>query len=110
LQIGPAAPVGPLFLLLFVAGACISGQQVQMYTVAAYTYPTRIRSTGIGTALGVARPGGILSSFAGPVLLAFGGGLTPFFTGIGLVLTLTFVGVLLLGSHLPPSRTRRARH
>jgi AAHS family 4-hydroxybenzoate transporter-like MFS transporter len=109
MPIGPAAPVLPLFVLLFVAGAGISGLQVNMYSVAAHTYPTRIRSTGVGAALGVARPGGILSAFAGPVLLAFGGGLAPFFTGIAAVLAFALVGVLLLRSHLRPASVSAGR-
>jgi AAHS family 4-hydroxybenzoate transporter-like MFS transporter len=108
LPIGPSAAELPLFALLFLAGACISGLQVNMYSIAAYTYPTQIRSTGVGSALGFARPGGILSSYAGPVLLAFGGGLATFFTGVAAVLAVTLLGVLLLRSHLPPPAERSA--
>jgi MFS transporter, AAHS family, 4-hydroxybenzoate transporter len=103
LPIGPAAAVAPLFILVFVAGFCIPGLQVQMYTVAAHAYPTRIRATGVGSALGIARLGGIVSSFAGSLLLGLGEGLTPFFTSIGMVLLLTLTGVVLLRSHLPPA-------
>lgn len=104
--IGPTADLVPLFVLVFIAGACISGQQVQMYTVTANAYPTRIRATGVGSGLASARLGGVLSSFAGSVLVKIGGGVAPFFTGIAAVLLLTLLGVLLLRCHLEPTYRR----
>jgi AAHS family 4-hydroxybenzoate transporter-like MFS transporter len=91
-----------LMSCLLVAGAGISSVQVQMYTVAASAYPTRLRATGVGWALGTARLGGVLSAFAGSVVQTLGNGLRPFFTGIALVLVLTFAGLWLLRRHLPP--------
>ena len=108
--IGPSASLVPLYAAVFVAGACINGQQVQMYTLAAHAYPTRIRATGVGSGLACARLGGILSSFAGSVLVHAGGGVAPFFTGIAAVLLLTLAGVALLRCHVPPLVTREGAH
>src|SRR5437867_655739 len=47
--------------------------------------PTPCRSTGIGLALGVGRTGGILSAFAGSVLLAYAGA-AGFFGAVGTVM------------------------
>ncbi len=93
-----------LMALLLVAGAGVSGVQVQMYTVAASAYPTQLRATGVGWALGTARLGGVLSAFAGSVVQTLGTGLRPFFTGIALVIVATFTGIVLLRRHLPPRR------
>jgi len=93
-----------LMACLLIAGAGVSGVQVQMYTVAASAYPTQLRATGVGWALGTARLGGVLSAFAGSVVQMLGSGLKPFFTGIAVVILATFTGVLLLRRHLPPRR------
>jgi AAHS family 4-hydroxybenzoate transporter-like MFS transporter len=49
----------------FCAGFCISGGQKSVIALAAIYYPTPIRSTGVGWALGVGRLGGI----GGPLLI-----------------------------------------
>src|SRR4029453_10962869 len=61
-----------LMTLLTIARACTSSVQVQMYTVAASAYPTELRATGVGWALGTARLGGVLSAFSGSVAQAPG--------------------------------------
>jgi AAHS family 4-hydroxybenzoate transporter-like MFS transporter len=101
-----ATPEANLALMgcLLIAGVGVSGVQVQMYTVAASAYPTQLRATGVGWALGTARLGGVLSAFAGSVVQALGSGLRPFFTSIALVVVATFVGIALLRRHLAPRR------
>jgi MFS transporter, AAHS family, 4-hydroxybenzoate transporter len=103
-----AGPEDNLALMgcLLIAGACVSGTQVQMYTVAASAYPTQLRATGVGWALGTARLGGVLSAFAGSVVQGLGSGLKPFFTGIAIVIVATFTGIALLKRHLPPRQRR----
>jgi AAHS family 4-hydroxybenzoate transporter-like MFS transporter len=96
-----------LMILLLLAGAAVSGTQVQMYTVAASAYPTELRATGVGWALGVSRLGGILSAYSGSAVQKLGTGLAPFFTAIALVLILTLAGVVLLRRHVPPRRAAR---
>ena len=93
-----------LMLCLLIAGVGVSGVQVQMYTVAASAYPTQLRATGVGWALGTARLGGVLSAFAGSVVQVLGSGLKPFFTSIAIVIVATFAGIALLRRHLLPRR------
>ena len=93
-----------LMACLLIAGAGVSGVQVQMYTVAASAYPTQLRATGVGWATGTARLGGVLSAFAGSVVQVLGSGLKPFFTGVAVVILATFTGLVLLRRHLPPRR------
>lgn len=53
-----------LFVVVFVAGWCITGAQPGVNALSATYYPTNLRSTGIGWGLGIGRIGAI----AGPVL------------------------------------------
>ncbi|MET3663626.1 MFS transporter [Caulobacter sp. 1776] len=62
-------------LLLAAATACgfgVSGAQIGLNAVTANAYPTAVRSTGIGWALGVGRIGSILGPTIGGALLAMG--------------------------------------
>ena len=96
--------VGALLALMAVAGATILGIQTCSYVITAHAYPTACRSAGLGWAVGIARFGGILSSYSGSALLALGGGMRPFFVGIALVVCVTAAGIALLGRHVPPER------
>ncbi len=104
-----ATGVQQLMWLMTAAGACISGLQVGMYSVAAHVYPTACRSTGVGWSLGIARFGGILSSFGGAVLFARGLGAEEFFTSIAGVLVVTLAAVLALRHHMPKSDGNASR-
>jgi AAHS family 4-hydroxybenzoate transporter-like MFS transporter len=58
--IGQPWPFDVLFAIVFVAGFCIVGGQGALNALAAAFYPTDLRSTGIGYALGIGRVGGIV--------------------------------------------------
>jgi AAHS family 4-hydroxybenzoate transporter-like MFS transporter len=53
-----------LMIAVFLGGFCVSGGQKSAIALAAVFYPTDIRSTGLGWALGIGRLGGI----AGPAV------------------------------------------
>src|SRR5262249_56595590 len=73
--IGEAGASIPLLVItVFAAGVAVIGGQTASNTLAAEWYPTAIRSTGIGWALGVGRVGSILGPILGGVLLSYGGG------------------------------------
>lgn len=59
-----------LWLTIIGCGACIIGGQSFINVMAAVIYPTAIRSTGVGWALGVGRVGAIVGPMIGGVLLA----------------------------------------
>src|SRR5687768_15304702 len=59
-----------LTVIVFVAGWCVVGGQPGMNAFAATFYPTYLRSTGIGWALGVGRVGGIVGPYIGGRMLA----------------------------------------
>jgi AAHS family 4-hydroxybenzoate transporter-like MFS transporter len=57
-------------LAIFVAGFCVVGGQIAANALAAAFYPTSVRSTGVGWALGVGRVGSIIGPLVGGVLLS----------------------------------------
>lgn len=91
---------GDTWMLLtaaFLSGTCVTGGQMSIVALAALIYPPRLRSTGVGWALGIGRVGGIV----GPILvgLAIGAGVEPsvVFVVIAAVLVAAGVSVLALG-------------
>lgn len=66
----PAISLTLLFLLVFIAGWCVVGGQPGLNALEATIYPTDLRATGVGWALGVGRAGAIVGPYVGGVLLA----------------------------------------
>ena len=75
---------------IFLAGFCVSGGQKSIIALAAVFYPTDIRSTGVGWALGIGRLGGIagpsvvgllISAHWTPTGIFYGGGAMMLFAG-----------------------------
>jgi AAHS family 4-hydroxybenzoate transporter-like MFS transporter len=56
-------------LAIFAAGFCIVGGQIAANALAAAFYPTSVRATGIGWALGIGRVGSIVGPLVGGALL-----------------------------------------
>jgi AAHS family 4-hydroxybenzoate transporter-like MFS transporter len=65
-------PAPWIMIPILGAGAAMIGSQLGANAMAAGLYPARIRSTGIGWALGIGRLGGIAGPALGGSLLAFG--------------------------------------
>lgn len=59
-----------LTVAIFVAGFCIVGGQIGANALAATYYPTSLRSTGVGWALGIGRIGSIVGPLVGGILIA----------------------------------------
>jgi MFS transporter, AAHS family, 4-hydroxybenzoate transporter len=57
-------------IAIFVAGFCIVGGQIAANALAAGFYPTSVRSTGVGWALGIGRIGSIVGPLVGGILLS----------------------------------------
>jgi AAHS family 4-hydroxybenzoate transporter-like MFS transporter len=72
--IGSLGSVGPdiglLMLAVFAAGFCVVGAQSGSNALAASLYPTSVRSTGVGWALGIGRIGSIIGPVIGGIMLA----------------------------------------
>ena len=56
-------------MAIFAAGFCIVGGQIAANALAATFYPTSVRATGVGWALGVGRVGSIVGPLVGGALL-----------------------------------------
>jgi len=67
-QVG--ASRAPMLLVSLVLGVCMQGAQSGLNALAAGFYPTAVRATGIGWALGVGRIGSIVGPSLGGVLLS----------------------------------------
>jgi AAHS family 4-hydroxybenzoate transporter-like MFS transporter len=67
-----AGNIWTLMIATFLTGFGVVGAQIGMNALAAGLYPTSIRSTGVGWALGVGRIGSILGPVAGGILLSLG--------------------------------------
>jgi AAHS family 4-hydroxybenzoate transporter-like MFS transporter len=57
-------------LAIFCAGFCIVGGQIASNALAATYYPTMVRSTGVGWALGIGRIGSIVGPLIGGIMFA----------------------------------------
>src|SRR5437870_2217508 len=64
------ASIGLLVLTVFAAGLCVVGGQTSANALAAEFYPTAMRSTGVGWALGIGRIGSIIGPTLGGILLS----------------------------------------
>ncbi len=66
-------PLGDAWIIAttFGAGAAVQGAQAGLNSLAAEIYPTSMRATGVGWALGVGRIGSILGPAAGSLMLAY---------------------------------------
>jgi AAHS family 4-hydroxybenzoate transporter-like MFS transporter len=73
LFIGEAGVSIPLLVVaVFASGMSVVGGQTASNALAADFYPTAIRATGVGWALGIGRVGSILGPILGGVLLSYG--------------------------------------
>jgi AAHS family 4-hydroxybenzoate transporter-like MFS transporter len=59
-----------LLVLAFLVGFCLVGGQIGLNSIAGTIYPTDIRATGVGWALGIGRIGSILGPVLGGILIA----------------------------------------
>ena len=57
-------------IAIFGAGFCVVGGQIAANALAANFYPTAVRATGVGWALGIGRVGSIIGPLVGGALLA----------------------------------------
>lgn len=62
--------VTSIMSLVFVTGFCVIGAQLSINGMASAFYPTTLRSTGVGWALGIGRVGSIVGPTAGGILMA----------------------------------------
>jgi AAHS family 4-hydroxybenzoate transporter-like MFS transporter len=104
-------PIGPnatfaVFAMLAWTGGLINAVQTTMYALAAHVYPTSIRSTGVGTAVGIGRIGSVFSPALGQRALDAGGA-SWYFGLIASTMTIAFAALASVRNHIPPVSTAR---
>lgn len=67
---GAGTSIPLLFVTVFLTGFCVVGGQIAANALTAESYPTAIRSTGVGWALGIGRVGSIIGPVIGGLLLS----------------------------------------
>ena len=66
----PGISLTLLFVIVFIAGWCVVGGQPGLNALAATYYPTYLRTTGVGFALGIGRVGAIVGPYIGGRMMA----------------------------------------
>lgn len=103
-------PEALLMAVVFTVGLFLLGGQIGLNALAGTIYPTFVRSSGAGWALGVGRVGSILGPLIGGVLIASGMSLRSLFVCAAIPVAVTAAVVVLLRSavHAKPHGNPRA--
>jgi AAHS family 4-hydroxybenzoate transporter-like MFS transporter len=83
-----------------LAGFFVFGAQITLHALAAAAYPSALRATGIGWALGCGRVGSVLGPLIGGELLHSGVPLAHYFTGFGAVVLLAAAATYTLSTRV----------
>jgi len=98
--------------VIAAAGFFVIGTQYCMNVLVANFYPTELRSTGLGWALGIGRIGSIAGPVLGGWLLSVGWQFNTLFMALAAPAAISSLAVFLLGLRqrqiLPPSLASRA--
>jgi AAHS family 4-hydroxybenzoate transporter-like MFS transporter len=89
--------VGLIMAFAFVAGAGVMGGQSSLIVLAAMFYPSFIRSTGVGWALGIGRLGAVIGPLLGGLMLSLHWSLGAIFLAASVLPLLTAIALLFLG-------------
>lgn len=89
-----------LHIAIFCAGFFVGGAQYAINAIAANVYPTEMRSTGIGWALGVGRLGSISGPSLGGILMAANWGTDQIIGLFGLPALLAMLAAFIIGWNL----------
>jgi AAHS family 4-hydroxybenzoate transporter-like MFS transporter len=96
----PSTSPLPLLILLTLVGFLVGGTQIMIYPVATHVYPTSLRSTGIGWAVGIGRIGSVISPFIATAALAAGGH-RLFFISMAAGMVCVFLSLWAIRRHVP---------
>jgi AAHS family 4-hydroxybenzoate transporter-like MFS transporter len=83
---------------IFAAGFFVIGSQYCLNALAANYYPTMLRSTGVGWALGIGRIGSIVGPVVGGLMIGVGWTTPQLFIAAAVPAIVASIGVLLIGS------------
>ncbi len=86
---------GLIFVLIACAGFGIGGQQLALNYLVVASYPTEVRATAIGWAIGMGRFGAIIGSAIGGLILA-SFGIQGYFMSLTIPLVIAFICILII--------------
>ena len=92
-----------LYLVTFFVGAGVIAGQGGLHALSSMTYPTQMRATGVGWAVGAGRVGGMLGPLLGGAALAGHWDAFPSFLAAGLPMLLVAAATFLIGFILAPA-------
>ncbi len=92
------SPAWQLYLATFCAGFCISGGQKSAIALATLFYPSHVRSTGVGWALGIGRVGGIGGPLLAGALLGAGWSPVALFHVVAIGMVIAALATAAIGS------------
>ena len=101
----PGLGVGLLFTVIFIAGFCVPGGQAGINALAATYYPTDLRSTGIGSGLGIGRIGAIVGPLVAGNLLGRHWPTSQLFIAAAIPALISAIAVFSLRWVIKPSET-----
>jgi len=87
---------GTILMMFGLMGFGVQGGFVGLYTIAARLYPTVIRTTGIGWAIGAGRTGAIFGPMVGGVLVAVGLSMTANFVVFAIPIILAGIATMMI--------------
>jgi MFS family permease len=82
--------------VVFFLGGCAHGGIVGLYATAAWIFPTALRATGLGWALGLGRSGAIVGPYLAGFLMALGWSRETYFFVLGLPLILAALALAVI--------------
>lgn len=85
-----------MLVIGFIIGFCVFGSMIGLYSIAPDIYPTNIRNTGMGWAIGIGRLGAIIGPSAAGFLLSRGWTGADCFIAFSVPLLLAMVAILTL--------------
>ena len=106
MTISAEAPLAPIMIMLTITGGLINAIQTTMYALATNVYPSGVRATGVGAATAVGRTGAIVSGYAGPWALTFGGS-TSYFALIAGAMAVCLVALASVKRHVARGQPHR---
>jgi AAHS family 4-hydroxybenzoate transporter-like MFS transporter len=98
-----------IYVVTFFVGAGVIAGQGGLHALSSMTYPTGMRATGVGWAVGAGRVGGMLGPLLGGAALAGHWNALPSFVAAGLPMLMVAVATFLIGRILAPAEAPAPR-
>jgi AAHS family 4-hydroxybenzoate transporter-like MFS transporter len=99
IEIKPGSDSLPLLGALAAHGFCVNAVQTSLFALGVHLYPTKVRASGVAIASAIGRVGAIVSASIGSLVIQLGR--NQFFAFLAVAMSVAFVGLSLLHSHIP---------